>query len=192
MQEVGRQWSKRLQVLTFGGGLAASPYVRVGCSSTKDVSESKQTVRQHGAEASEKQTASGKKSAQRRGKAGGADAIWVATGLRLHNSGNTCYVNSFVRTVTWLLETTGLQVSTMGRGANAWRAIMSQARPFSVTQLYPWCALQQGWRHEGRQHDVCEYIMFVLQKCQATPFRGSWEARVMQRGSWTLDHVKLL
>ena len=68
----------------------------------------------------------------------------------------------------------------MGRGANAWRGIMSQARPFSVTQLYPWCALQQGWRHEGRQHDVCEYIMFMLQKCQATPFRGSWEARVMR------------
>ena len=48
-----------------------------------------------------------------------------------------------------------------------------------VSQLYPWCALQQGWRHEGRQRDVCEYIMFILQKCQDTPFRGSWEARVM-------------
>ena len=68
----------------------------------------------------------------------------------------------------------------MGRGASAWRAILSQARPFSVTQLYPWCALQQGWRHEGRQHDVSEYIMFMLQKCQATPFRGTWEARVMR------------
>ena len=57
---------------------------------------------------------------------------------------------------------------------------MSQAKAFAVTQFFPWCALQQGWRHEGRQHDVCEYIMFMLDKCQVTPFHGKWEARVMR------------
>ena len=143
-----------------------------------DVSESQQAVRQHGVEASEEQTAPGKKPAwQNWWKSFCVGSRWAEV------SGNTCYLNlnSFARAVTWLLEMTGLQVSAMGRGASAWRAILSQARPFSVTQLYPWCALQQGWRDEGRQHDVSEYIMFMLQKCQATPFRGTWEARVIRR-----------
>ena len=161
------------------GGLLQYSSCSARRGGAEDVSEFQQAMRQDGVETSEKQTAPGKKPAQRPGKNGGRAPIWVAAGLRLQNSGNTCYVNSFVHTVTWLLEMTGLQVSAMGRGANAWRAIMSQARPFSVTQLCPWCALQQGWRHEGRQHDVCEYIMFILQKCQDTPFGGSWEARVM-------------
>ena len=98
----------------------------------------------------------------------------------LLNSGNTCYINSFVHAVAWMLEATGGQASDMGRGANAWRAIMSQAKAFAVTQLFPWCALQQGWRHAGRQRDVCEHIIFMLDKCQVTHFHGRWEARVMR------------
>ena len=35
---------------------------------------------------------------------------------------------------------------------------------------------------------MCEYIMFVLEKCQPTPFRGRWEARVLEsRGMRKVD-----
>ena len=151
-----------------------------GCGPTNAL-QPQHAMRQHGFEATEKpdQTRTRTQSTQRRGQACGRDAVWIATSLKLLNSGNTCYTNSFVHAVAWMLETTGGQVSDMGRGANAWRAIMSQAKAFAVTQLLPWCALQQGWRHAGRQHDVREYIMFMLDKCQVTPFHGRWEARVI-------------
>ena len=171
------------------GGLLQYTGGSAGRSWPANASQPRQAVRQHGAEASEKPHAAGTQSAQRHGKSGGSDAIWVATRLKLLNSGNTCYINSFVHAVSWMLETTGGQVSRMGRGANAWRTIMSQAKSFAVTQLFTWSALQQGWRHGGRQHDVCEYTMYMLGQCQDTPFHGIWEARVMeQRGVRTMDH----
>ena len=168
-----------------------------------NASKPQQAMRQHGAETSEESCQTGTQSAQRHGQTGGGDAVWVATKLKLLNSGNTCYI--FVRAVTWMLDTTGGQVSIMGRGANAWHTIMSQATSFAVTQLFPWSALQQGWRQGGRQHDTR-----VLEKCQATPFHGRWEARVLEshgmrivdagvcegainmdpppEGHWMLDH----
>ena len=39
--------------------------------------------------------------------------------------------NTTVDLITWMLDTSHLQVNSLGRGQNAWRAIMAQRKAFT-------------------------------------------------------------
>ena len=87
-----------------------------------------------------------------------------------------------VHMITWILDSSHLQASVLGRGQNAWRAIMAQRKAFNVLQFLPCAVLFQEWRHGGRQHDICKFFSQVVNKCQVTPFHGSWKARCLEAG----------
>ena len=100
----------------------------------------------------------------------------------LRNVDNTCYINSLVHIISWMLERTGSQVTCLGLGQHAWRAILVQRKAVVVHRLIPWSFLMQGWSHGGQQHDICEFFSHLLCRMQTSPFQGTWSARYVEAG----------
>ena len=145
-------------------------------------SEPLEAVRQHGPEAAEESLASGEATQTRPRQTSGWTPTTSALYLKLRNVGNTCYINTLVQIISWLLERTASQVTCLGLGQHAWRAVLVQRKAFVVHNLFPWTFLMQGWSHGGRQHDICEFFSHLACRMQFTPFQGTWNARFLEAG----------
>ena len=93
------------------------------------------------------------------------------------NSGNQCYMNSLVQTITWALYLSGANVSDMGQGASFFRHIMMSDNQVDLMQVPSWQFIIAEWTEAHRQHDVCEFLQHVLGFLQAPLFQGTWQAR---------------
>ena len=139
-------------------------------------------LRQHGAKAAAKPTSTRKATPTGGGQVSGRTATTSALHLMLRNVDNTCYINSLVHIISWMLECTGTQVTCLGLGQHAWRAILVQRKAVVVHRLIPWSFLMQGWSHGGQQHDICEFFSHLLCRMQTSPFQGTWSARYVEAG----------
>ena len=101
-------------------------------------SEPLEAVRQHGPETAEKSLASGEAEATqtRPRQTSGWTPTTSALYLKLRNVGNTCYINTLVHIISWLLERTASQVTCLGLGQHAWRAVLMQRKAFVVHNLF--------------------------------------------------------
>ena len=140
------------------------------------------TLRQHGPSAASKPSSSGTVSSTWAGATFDRPPSSTALHLVLRNAGNCCYTNALVHVVVWLMAVSNQQVTCLGQGQNAWRAIMAQRKACSLIHMLPWTLLLRGWRHGGEQHDIREFFHHIVQTCQVTPFHGVWEARFEERG----------
>ena len=148
---------------------------------TRPPPEPPEAVRQHGPEA-EEPLASGEATQTRPRQTPGWTSASSALCLKLRNAGNTCYINTLVHIISWLLERTASQVTCLGLGQHAWRAVLVQRKAFVVRNLFPWTFLMQGWSHGGRQRDICEFFSRLVCRMQPTPFQGTWNARFLEAG----------
>ena len=111
------------------------------------------------------------------GVATGADAIHK---IVLKNAGNYCYANSCQE-----------PRDVGGSLAALFKLLVKAAdedKSFHIKSLMPAQVLFTGWSHPERQHDVSEFIHYVLVKVQPMVFRGHWQARrILERDAEITD-----
>ena len=146
-------------------------------------------LRQHGDEIATQPDETGTQASARSIQTRGEPPTKHALTLQLRNAGNTCYINAIVHLITWLLDRTNTQVSNLGSGQSAWRAILAQRKAFVVHHLFPWNGIMRGWEHGGRQHDICEFFSHLTHRIPELPFQGTWNARVFEAAAYHVtDH----
>ena len=101
------------------------------------------------------------------------------------NRGNHCYMNSLVQLLTWALHLSGAETLAMGQGALFFDQLREQKLPVDLLQVPGWQAIIAEWTEAHRQHDVCEFLQYVLTFMNAPLFQGEWQARqlVSQTGN---------
>ena len=120
------------------GGVLRNPDLATNCWRTA-AQQPDEVVRQHGVSTASEPVAAGKSPSTRNGQTPGTPIVQSATPLQLRNAGNgnTGYVNALVHIITWLLESTGLEVNCLGTGQQAWRTITVHRKACNVLQLFP-------------------------------------------------------
>ena len=93
---------------------------------------------------------------------------------RMRNLSNTCYINSLTFTILWQVQQ---RVDT--NVPEAWQRAQAQGTwtPANVLRF-----TMLGWRQPDQQHDVVEFMQFLLPRI---PWLGSafmWGARLIDRG----------
>ena len=93
---------------------------------------------------------------------------------RMRNLSNTCYINSLTFTILWQVQQrVDINVSEAWQRAQA-QGTWTPANVLRFTML--------GWRQPDQQHDVVEFMQFLLPRI---PWLGSafmWGARLIDRG----------
>ena len=90
--------------------------------------------------------------------------------LKLKNSGNTCYINSVITAALWQA-----QLRPGSRIPDAWQKALAKTHWDAAMFLRMYML---GWAQPNRQHDVSEFIQFIIPKLAWTDSLVHWEARV--------------
>ena len=108
--------------------------------------------------------------------------------LSLYNRSNLCYLNTSVLATTWAV----LQLQRHGTTDLALHSCFhalasSSTRPAAtqVAQLLQWRLLLGQWPQLGRQHDICEFLNYLVPRCLRWTHRAlipKWKARRHRNG----------
>ena len=111
-------------------------------------------------------------------------AIEAVKGLAFVNTHNYCYQHVAVLTWVWtVLHAHRLQglgdihADLAGRGHVLIRQLVQQ-RPSRLHHAMAWATFTQTWARPRAQHDVGEFLTFLLPLLKPPCMQGSWQARV--------------
>lgn len=114
--------------------------------------------------------------------------------VKLHNSGNMCYINASIYATAWSvlqLQLSEVKGPSLHACYNALLAGSAKTPLVKVMQLMPWRLLLGQWAQPSRQHDICEFLHYLIPRCLRWPDDLSipkWEARRFRDGRLcTLD-----
>ena len=105
--------------------------------------------------------------------------------VTLSNHNNTCYLNSLVLCLAWvLLHTPQLRgyLSDCGRLALD-MVLTGPPGPLNLLRCRPWQQLLRRWAQPTRQHDAAELFLHLAPLLGPQVFDGGWEARRQELGS---------
>ena len=97
------------------------------------------------------------------------------TSLVLVNQSTVCYMDSVMQALLWMMGRSQFDTSSLvGTGAQFFRSMLARTstRPINLLQESQWCSMLNGWGEVHRQHDVCEFLAFILQQNDFGLFYG--------------------
>ena len=103
----------------------------------------------------------------------------------LSNHSNTCYLNSLVLCLAWVvLHTPPLRDSLSDCGRLALDVVLTgPPGPINLLRCRPWQQLLRHWAQPTRQHDAAELFLHLAPLMGSQVFDGGWEARRQEPGS---------
>ena len=108
--------------------------------------------------------------------------------LSLYNRSNLCYLNTSVLATTWAVLQLQRHGTTDLALHSCFHALASgSTRPAAtqVAQLLQWRLLLGQWPQLGRQHDICEFLNYLVPRCLRWAHGAlipKWEARRHRNG----------
>ena len=108
--------------------------------------------------------------------------------LNLYNRSNLCYLNTSVLATTWALLQLQRHGTTDLALHSCFHALASgSTRPAAtqVAQLLQWRLMLGQWPQLGRQHDICEFLNYLVPRCLRWAHGAlipKWEARRHRNG----------
>ena len=98
---------------------------------------------------------------------------------RFANKGNACYMNATVQSMQWMLHISGQETSQMGEGGRFFQALRAAGRDIDLMQVQQWGMLIAGWVEAHRQHDIGEFMGYLLTRIRPPIMQGRWQARCL-------------
>ena len=112
----------------------------------------------------------------------GTQPIGLVLKLNLRNTGNMCYINTTILSTAWSvlqLQRHGTESLTLHSCYHALVSGSTPPQPVQVAQLMQWRLLLGKWPQIGRQHDICEFLNYLVPRIRWSidPLNLRWEAR---------------
>ncbi|CAE7040662.1 MCAT [Symbiodinium sp. CCMP2592] len=98
------------------------------------------------------------------------------------NQANACYMNAAVQVMKWLLHATGNGADALGTGAPFFDSTAMRGQCITLMQVQEWRLFVTGWTEAHRQHDIAEFLGFLLGGMAPPLFQGIWQARSVAEG----------
>ena len=108
--------------------------------------------------------------------------------LTLCNTSNSCYMNSTVQVIQWMLDLDAHRIDSMGTGRAFFRALQlsSLQHPKTLMQDMLWRMMVSQWADCHRQHDIAEFISHLAQRHNFAIVQGKWQARRLFEGEFQI------
>ncbi|CAE7660156.1 MCAT [Symbiodinium sp. CCMP2592] len=100
----------------------------------------------------------------------------IGLGRIYMNPANACYMNASVQVLEWMLYVMGQNVDATGTGAAFFTSNAMNTQCITLMQVQEWRDLVIGWAEVHRQHDVGEFLGYVLPGMNMLSFQGTWQA----------------
>lgn len=95
----------------------------------------------------------------------------------LQNPSNLCYLNASAQAFAWVGQLVDREDLCYGKVASAMKPVLSVGKPLLPNSL-AWHVVLRGWSELHRQHDVCQFMMHLVEVAEPKAYRGSWQARL--------------
>ena len=89
-------------------------------------------------------------------------------------------MNATVQSLQWLLHISGQGMDQMGAGGHFFQTLRDAGNYVDLMQVQQWREIVAGWAEVHRQHDIGEFMGYMLTRMRPPIFRGDGKPDVLR------------